>query len=357
MKKFLLLFCIILATGCKKKGCTDPTAINYNQHAEQNDGTCEYNQYDNLLTGTITQDLTLTSDKIWTLQGRVAVTSGATLTIEPGTIIKAVAGTGANSSCLIIARGAMINAQGTLEQPIIFTTIADDITQGQVYNSSLDESVNGLWGGLIILGHAPVSVPGNMQSMQIEGIPASDPNGLYGGSNAQDNSGILQYISIRHGGANIGEGNEINGLTLAGVGSETIISNIEVVANQDDGIELFGGTVNVDNIIVWGCGDDLLDIDQSYNADITNAYLIPTANTDHAMEIDGGEGTLNTAFTITNAHIQGLSAIHTRAEAIGYVDVYATDPIDISQQANVVINLLPTSPYALPQWTLAYHKL
>ena len=83
--------------------------------------------------------------------------------------------------------------------------------------------------------------------MQIEGIPASDLNGLYGGTEATDNSGVLKYISIRHGGANIGEGNEINGLTLGGVGSGTTIENIEIVANDDDGIEWFGGTVNVKN--------------------------------------------------------------------------------------------------------------
>ena len=84
------------------------------------------------------------------------------------------------------------------------------------------------------MGNAPISA--DAASVQIEGIPASDPNGLYGGSDAADNSGVVKFISIRHGGANIGEGNEINGLTLGGVGNGTVIENVEAVANQDDGI-------------------------------------------------------------------------------------------------------------------------
>jgi hypothetical protein len=95
------------------------------------------------------------------------------------------------------------------------------------------------------VGNAPISA--DASAVQIEGIPPSDQNGLYGGDNPADDSGIIRYISIRHGGANIGEGNEINGLTLGGVGSGTIIEYVEVVANQDDGIEWFGGTVSVKN--------------------------------------------------------------------------------------------------------------
>lgn len=92
-------------------------------------------------------------------------------------------------------------------------------------------------GGLLILGNAKGSFSGDSSENQIEGIPADDTNGLYGGTDDEDNSGVLNYISIRHGGALIGEGNEINGLTLGAVGSGTSISNIEVVGNFDDGIE------------------------------------------------------------------------------------------------------------------------
>jgi hypothetical protein len=137
--------------------------------------------------------------------------------------------------------------------------------------------------------------------IQIEGIPTSDPNGLYGGNDAADNSGVLKYISIRHGGANIGAGNEINGLTLGGVGSGTVIENIEIVANQDDGIELFGGTVNVKNLISWNVGDDAVDTDQSWAGTLDN-FLVITP-TGHCFELDGPEGTYQAGHTIQNGTI------------------------------------------------------
>ncbi len=358
MKKSLfILTLLILIMGCKKEGCTDYTALNYNVHAEQNDGSCEYNQYENLISGQITENLTLTSDKMWTLQGRVSVINGATLTIEAGTIVKALAGTGSNASCIIISRGSMINAQGTAEQPIVFTSVADDIEIGQLFGTSLNENVNGLWGGLIVLGNAPISASGNMLSVQIEGIPASDPSGLYGGDNPNDNSGVLSYISIRHGGANIGEGNEINGLTLGGVGSSTVINNIEIVANQDDGIEWFGGNVNCSNLLVWGTGDDCIDIDQAYGGNIDMVLIIPTTNTDHVLEIDGGEGQLNTPFVIENCEVlyNNTSEAHFRADAAGYVSLFGDVNIEANNGTDVVVSQLSTEiDHSVFDWT--YYK-
>lgn len=217
------------------------------------------------VTANITSDATWNADNIYELQGRIVVTSGVTLTIEPGTIIKAFAGTGANASVLIIARGAQINAIGTATAPIIFTSVSDNIEVGQTAGTNLNQDDRDLWGGLIVLGNAPVSLDGDATVAQIEGIPASDTNGLYGGTDATDNSGTIQYVSIRHGGTLIGEGNEINGLTLGGVGSGTTINNVEVVANVDDGVEFFGGSVNATNLFVWAQGDDGLDIDQAYS--------------------------------------------------------------------------------------------
>lgn len=260
---------------------------------------------DNFIAGVITANKTLTNDRIWELRERVTVTNNATLTIEPGTIIKGLPGQGANASVLIIARGAKIIADGTPTQPIIFTSIADNIQLGQTAGTNLDENDRGLWGGVIVLGNAPSSFRGDVPSLQIEGIPASDTNGLYGGTVANDNSGVLDYVSIRHGGTNIGEGNEINGLTLGGVGNGTTISNIEVVANVDDGIEFFGGTVNASNLFVWACGDDSIDLDQAYSGTITNVGVILGDVSDHAFEIDGPEGSLQGSFTINNATIIG----------------------------------------------------
>ena len=250
------------------------------------------------LSGQITEDMTLTNDLIWELEGRVTVTDGVTLSIEEGTIIKAFAGQEANASTLIIARGGKIEANGTASNPIIFTSIADNIQVGQSSGSNLSQNDRGLWGGLLILGRAPISVDGNATQAQIEGIPASDTNGLYGGNNPGDDSGTLNYVSIRHGGTLIGEGNEINGLTLGGVGSGTTISNIEVVGNVDDGVEFFGGTVNASNIVVWAQGDDGLDIDQAYSGTITNSVVVLGDISDHGLEIDGPEGSLLGSFVI-----------------------------------------------------------
>lgn len=265
---------------------------------------------DNILVNqNITTNTIWTNDRPYQLGGRIVVTAGATLTIEAGTIIKGEAGTGANATALIIARGGKIIANGRADAPIIFTSVADeispdDIAAGDFTSPNLDPTVNGLWGGLIILGNAPISASndqGDISQVQIEGIPTSDANGLYGGNDPNDNSGELRYISIRHGGTNIGSGNEINGLTLGGVGNGTTIEYIEVVANQDDGIEWFGGSVNVDNVVVWNVGDDAIDTDQSWSGKLENFIIITPQG--HCFELDGPEGSLATGHTIRNGSV------------------------------------------------------
>lgn len=257
------------------------------------------------LSGTYTTNKTLTADKIWELKGRVFIADGATLTIPAGTIIKAAGGTGTDSSFICIARGGKIDAQGTADKPIIMTSVADDITVGQKYGSNLNDSNVGLWGGLLVLGKAPGSFKNDVVEFQIEGIPSEETNGLYGGNDPADNSGIINYVSIRHGGTSIGEDNEINGLTLGGVGTGTTITNVEVVGNQDDGIEFFGGTVNASNLLVWGHGDDGLDIDQSYAGTINNAVVIANSTSDHGLEIDGPEGSMEDSFKLENITLIG----------------------------------------------------
>jgi len=185
------------------------------------------------------------------------------------------------------------------------TSIKDNIEIGQTAGTNLTVDDNGLWGGLLILGRAKGSFKGDVTEVQIEGIPASDTFGLYGGNDDNDNSGVLKYISIRHGGVEIGEGNEINGLTLGAVGSGTVIENIEVVANFDDGIEFFGGTVSPKNLLVYAVGDDGLDIDQAYSGTISNSFVILGAISDHALEIDGPEGAYEAGFTLNNITLQG----------------------------------------------------
>lgn len=256
------------------------------------------------LAGEIKEDKILTADRFYLLTGKTYVVEGAKLTIEPGTIIKGTEGTGSLASALIIARGATINACGTADKPIIFTSELDNITIGSQSGTNLGKEDRELWGGLIVLGSAPISAKDGDTETQIEGIPADVAYGKYGGSDEADNSGSLCYISIRHGGALIGADNEINGLTLGGVGNGTSINNIEVVANLDDGIEFFGGTVNVTNALIAYQGDDAIDIDMNYSGSIDNAYIIHGGDdTDEAFEIDGPENSTYTAgkFSITNA--------------------------------------------------------
>ncbi len=199
---------------------------------------------------------TWTANNTYLLDGFCFVNSGQTLTIEPGTIIKGKPGQGANASALIVARGGKIMAEGTKEKPIIFTAESDNL------NGSIGDLDDGLWGGVIILGKAGLNTQPSEQ--QIEGIPQTEPRGIYGGNDDADNSGTLKYISIRHGGTDIGAGNEINGLTLGGVGSGTVIDYIEVIANKDDGIEFFGGTPRVKHFVSVFNGDDSYDYDQGF---------------------------------------------------------------------------------------------
>lgn len=299
---------------------------------------------------TIRIDEDITADQIWEtgktyiLGSRIVVESGATLTIEPGVIVKGEVGTGANASALVIARGAMIEAVGTDTQPIIFTSIADEIMPGQIASPNLDPDLNGLWGGLIVLGRANGSFAGNVTEIQIEGIPPSDQRGLYGGDNDADDSGTLKYISIRHGGANIGEGNEINGLTLGAVGSGTEIEFVEVIGNQDDGIEWFGGTVNVTNAVVWNAGDDAIDADQAWNGTLDNFIVINAG--DKSFELDGPEGAyVNGNYTLTNGSISG-------GDAAGLVDNDDNTNVDMSNiyffniKAGQTFDQIPTVPAA-----------
>jgi hypothetical protein len=248
-------------------------------------------------SGFIEEDETWTNDRFHILDGKVYVTEGVTLTVEAGTIIKGRQSSGANASALIIAQDATAIMQGTAEQPIIMTAESDDIQLGTNAGTELDITDSALWGGLIVLGNTVGSFSGDATSIQIEGLPATEP-GDYGGTDNNDSSGVYEYISIRHGGAVIGSDNEINGFTLGAVGSGTTMNHIEVVANLDDGIEWFAGTVNASNLVVWGCGDDQLDIDEAYSGTITNALTVSTNVSDHALEIDGPAGSFQAGFTI-----------------------------------------------------------
>jgi len=224
-----------------------------------------------------------TKDNTYILNGIIFVEAGGTLNIAEGTVIKGNAGQGENASALVIARGGKINAIGTKSEPIIFTSIADDVNNPN--DLPLDQS--GLWGGVIILGNARINTTEG--EGQIEGIPATEINGKYGGNDDADNSGIFSYVSIRHGGTDIGEGNEINGLTLGAVGSGTQIHHVEVYSNNDDGFEFFGGTVNTKYLVAALCKDDAFDYDEGFRGKGQFWFSIQSSTDgDRAGEHDGG---------------------------------------------------------------------
>ena len=268
-KIITLVFLVALLAGCRKSDYI----VEGGTQVLSDDGSG---------TGTVTWS----KENEYILEGFVFVNDGQVLTIEAGTVIRFKPGQGENASALIVSRGGKIIANGTSEEPIIFTSENDDL-QGSVAN---DET--GLWGGLIILGNAPINVNGGEAS--IEGIPFAEPRGIYGGVDETDNSGTLKYVSIRHGGTNIGDGNEINGLTLGGVGSETQIDYVEVISNEDDGVEIFGGTVNLEHVVVSGCGDDAFDYDLGWSGN-GQFWLAFQSNYkgDNLIEAGGGVSPVN----------------------------------------------------------------
>lgn len=282
-----------------------------------------------LVAGNITADVTWASDRVYILAGRINVIGGATLTIEPGTIIKGQVGEGVNASALFVARGSKLMAEGTAAAPIIFTSILDEITPedvaaGNFASPSLAPDDSGLWGGVILLGNARVSALDGGETL-IEGAAANDMHYYYGGDDDADNSGVLRYVSIRHGGVNIGEGNEINGLTLAGVGSGTTIEHIEIVACQDDGIEWFGGSVNVANVVVWNVEDDGIDTDQAWGGTLDNfVVLTPGAS---CFELDGPEGPFSARHTIQNGTV--VAVANGRSIGSSLIDVDSITLVDL----------------------------
>jgi hypothetical protein len=205
-----------------------------------------------------------TKNNVYLLDGLVFLEDGGILNIEAGTVIKFTprADLG-NPSALVIARGARINALGTAAEPIIFTAEDDDVNDP----TDLGPEDNALWGGVVLLGKAYTIKNGNTE-VNVEGIPTTEPRGLYGMPAGQainnDNSGTMRYCSLRHGGRLLSTGNELNGLTLAGVGSATTLEYIEVYANSDDGIEWFGGSVNCKYCVVAFAEDDSFDWDETW---------------------------------------------------------------------------------------------
>lgn len=235
---------------------------------------------DKCIQGDILSDLTITAGDDWILKGIVNVGDGAktldsdadiaavkevTLTIEPGAHIRAD-----GDGVLIVNRGSKIMAEGTAANPITFSSQSDDDFDGL-----------GEWGGVVVQGYAPQNAPGSNELCHVatgycnvQGEGGSDTVKYYGGEDEDDNSGIIKYVRIAEAGKVAGPGNEVNGLTLQGVGYGTTVEYVQVHNNLDDGVEWFGGTVNAKYLVLTGNDDDDIDFDEGYVGNIQYALVI-----------------------------------------------------------------------------------
>jgi hypothetical protein len=280
-----------------------------------------------LVTADITTSTTWTANNTYNLQDQIYVRNGATLTIQAGTVIASTTNIGGS---LAVTRGAQIFVMGTEENPVIMTSKADVATWtgGDPKTGTWREGVNE-WGNLTVMGRGYISenaTPGNTPTFSntnvgtMEGLTAAfpgDPDVLYGGGNDNYDAGTIKYVSLRYGGRVIGLNNELNGLSLGGIGRATDIHHVDIMNNVDDGVEIWGGTVNLKHINIWNIGDDSFDIDQGWRGKaqfvcIVMGYAADAAQGsgvgDNGFELDGAEDSdwqpVTTA-TIYNATVIG----------------------------------------------------
>jgi hypothetical protein len=265
----LLSIVAVSFTACKKNEGGSPAFGNRSTSA------ADYSQSSLpvvAVSGDITSSVTWTAGNVYELSGVVTVRSGATLTIQPGTYIKASVNTpGVQNGVLVIAKDGTINAVGTAENPIVFTSR---------YLLDGDASTTGKpgdFGGAIILGNAKINVTDKL----IEGL-ADEGKFHYGGTNDEDNRGTLQYVRIEYAGFQLAPNVEVNGLTLGGVGSGTTIDHVQVSYGLDDGFEFFGGTVNASNLIALASDDDQFDFDNGFTGVLTDCIAIADKNATHS---------------------------------------------------------------------------
>ena len=217
----------------------------------------EYNEASNIIAGTIDKDTKLYKRNTYQLVGVVYVTNNAVLTIEPGTVIR-----GDDKTCgtLIITNGAKIMAEGLETDPIVFTS-----------DKGTTERKPGDWGGIIILGKAPINKLGGISTLPFDLDPTLNH---YGGHDAEDNSGILKYVRIEYSGRKLSALKELNGLSLAGVGHKTVLSNIQISYSNDDSFECYGGNLNMNNLVSYRTTDDDFDFTQGAQINISNSIAI-----------------------------------------------------------------------------------
>ena len=249
-----------------------------------------------LVSSDITTSTTWTASNTYNLTRQIYVRPGATLTIEAGTLVASSTNIGGS---LAVSRGGQIFVQGTAENPVIMTSKADvqTWTNGNRRTGTWRESANE-WGNLTIMGRGYIAenavlsntpTPNASNYAPMEGLLAAfpgDPSVLYGGGNDDDDSGSISYLSLRYGGKVINLNNELNGMSLGGIGRETDIHHVEIMNNVDDGIEIWGGTVNLKHFAIWNIGDDSLDIDQGWRGKAQFGLIVQG----HSLDASQGSG-------------------------------------------------------------------
>lgn len=221
------------------------------------------------LSGEITADTILTKDKEYYLTALTYVVSPATLTVEAGTVLR-----GDPGSALVVTRGARLVTSGTESEPVIFTS-----------SSEVGERRSGDWGGIVLLGAAPINVTGGKN--QVEGIDPNENRASYGGSDDTHDCGSLRYTRIEFAGFELSTDNELNGLTVAGCGSQTKLEYVQVHKGKDDGIEFFGGSPTARYIVVTSAEDDSIDWDFGFRGRMQFVLIQQNpADADSAFEAD-----------------------------------------------------------------------
>jgi len=265
---FYPLLASVFLFGCVDKG-EDSAGGSSGGSGTGDDGSDGITCDDGLavLSGTYTSDVAIGPSvcDAFLLQGGVFIgesggNSGVTLSIEPGTIVY---GDPATAGFLSIQQGSFIQANGTADAPIVFTSA-----------QAVGSRARSDWGGIIVNGKAPINNCSDGTAV-VTGCTAESEGdaGLYGGDDPADSSGSLQYVRIEFGGTEISPENEVNGLALAGVGSGTTISHVQVHMNKDDGIEFFGGTANADHLVITGAGDDSLDWTDGWTGSVSHVCI------------------------------------------------------------------------------------
>ncbi|MDD3592030.1 MAG: hypothetical protein PHO65_05280, partial [Sulfurovum sp.] len=264
------------------------------------------------LPNSITSDMTLTKDKLWLMDGLVVVENGATLTIEPGTTVAGYDGTGAQTSYMIVDAGAKIIADGTAAAPITFTSTKVAIDG--------EAPAVGQWGGLVIIGNA-----GNPQVKPYE----ANPDFVAGDTDPADNSGILRHVKVLNSGITMEVDKEINGLSFVGVGSGTVVEDIIVDLSDDDGIELWGGTVDLTNVTITRCTDDYFDVDDGFSGTVRNLNITTTTG-NAAVEMSGATHATFDGFNIVQNGSAKEGGIYFKGDGIGgyFRNGTVTDNVD-----------------------------